>query len=316
MSTLFFSYSHKDEALRDELEVHLAMLRRQGIVEAVHDRRIVAGSDLNQAIDAYLEQAEIVLCLLSPDFIASEYCYGVEMARALERHKAKQAHVIPVMLRHCDWRSTPMAGLRGTPRDNKPVVAWADRDEAWLDVVGDVRAALKELGKRDIAPPSLPRQPTEIAPPRPRSANLSIPRQYSDLDRDRLLRDAFAFVQEYFANSLDEARARNAFVEGDVVVLDATRFTAACYREGQKLSAITVFTGGIARGGIGYHLSDAGDANTANGIFRLAEDDNGFGFRGQFDGLGYGQEEIRRKEDVAEVVWSVFFRPMQAKRGR
>ena len=88
LSRLFFSYSHKDEELRNALEVHLAMLKRQGLIEAFHDRRIVAGEPLDEAIDAYLETADVILCLVSPDFIASEYCYSRAMGRALERHKA------------------------------------------------------------------------------------------------------------------------------------------------------------------------------------------------------------------------------------
>lgn len=88
MTPLFFSYSHKDEDLRDELEVHLSGLKRQGLVDVWHDRRIDAGENWSQKIGEHLEQAELILLLVSPDFIASEYCYGVELERALERHEA------------------------------------------------------------------------------------------------------------------------------------------------------------------------------------------------------------------------------------
>src|SRR5262245_47183559 len=81
---LFCSYSHKDEALREELDTHLALLRRRGVLNPWHDRRIAASDDWKESIDGHLESADIVLLLISPDFMASDYCYDVEMTRAME----------------------------------------------------------------------------------------------------------------------------------------------------------------------------------------------------------------------------------------
>src|SRR5205814_513347 len=99
MATLFFSYSHKDEDLRDQLEVHLAMLKHDGIIESWHDRKIPAGDELDTSIDAKLDEADVILLLVSPDFLASRYCYEREMARAMQRHAEGSARVIPVILR-------------------------------------------------------------------------------------------------------------------------------------------------------------------------------------------------------------------------
>lgn len=121
MATLFFSYSHKDEALRDQLETQLAMLKRQGVIETWHDRRIVAGSDLDHAINAHVETDEVILLLVSPDFLASDYCYEIEMTRAMERHAVGEAVVIPIILRPCDWHGSPFGKLVATPPDGRPV---------------------------------------------------------------------------------------------------------------------------------------------------------------------------------------------------
>jgi hypothetical protein len=94
MKSVFFSYSHKDEAIRDQLETHLAMLKRQGVISTWDDRRPIAGDNIDNGIALELEQADIILLLVSPDFLASDYCYGVEVARALERHAAGEARVI------------------------------------------------------------------------------------------------------------------------------------------------------------------------------------------------------------------------------
>ena len=125
MATLFFSYSHADEALRDQLEKQLALLKRQGVIETWHDRRIGAGIEFAQEIDEHVDSDDIILLLVSPDFLDSDYCYDREMARALERHEAKDAVVIPVILRPCEWQHAPFGKLNATPPDGRPVTKFA-----------------------------------------------------------------------------------------------------------------------------------------------------------------------------------------------
>jgi hypothetical protein len=149
---LFFSYSHKDEAFRDELLAHLSSLRREGLIAAWHDRCIDAGDEWKGAIDEHLDSAGIVLLLVSPDFMASDYCYDVETKRALERHDRGEAVVVPVVLRHTDWGRTPFSRLQAVPKDARPVKAWADRDEAWLDVVQRIRRVVEKLAARPATP--------------------------------------------------------------------------------------------------------------------------------------------------------------------
>lgn len=142
---LFYSYSHKDETLRDELETHLALLKRQGVICGWHNRRITAGTEWAHQIDEHLNSARVILLLISADFLASDYCYDVEMKRALERHEAGEARVIPVILRPVDWRGDPFGKLQALPKDAKPVISWADRDEAFTDVARGIRKAVEEL---------------------------------------------------------------------------------------------------------------------------------------------------------------------------
>ncbi len=136
---VFVSYSHSDDESRAQLEEHLAQLRREGHVEAWTDRRIPPGSEWGTAIDDALEAAEIVLLLVSSSFLASDYCNDVELERALARHEAGTARVIPVIVRPCDWTTASFAKLQALPRDGKPVSRWEDCDEAWLDVVRGIR---------------------------------------------------------------------------------------------------------------------------------------------------------------------------------
>jgi hypothetical protein len=147
--SIFYSYSHKDESLRGQLEAHLSALRRQGEIAEWHDRQIVAGSDWAQDIDAHLDSADIILLLLSADFIASDYCWGVEMRRALQRHESGEAVVIPIILRPVDWQIEPLSRLQAVPRDGRAVTRYRNRDEAWTDVVKAIRRAIDLTRARD-----------------------------------------------------------------------------------------------------------------------------------------------------------------------
>ena len=127
---VFFSYSHKDETLRNELETHLKLLQYRSLISTWHDRKIEAGEEWKQKIDENLERADIILLLVSVDFIASAYCYALEMTRALQRHEEKSARVIPIILRDVDLAGSPFVKLQGLPSNLNPVTKWPDRDSA------------------------------------------------------------------------------------------------------------------------------------------------------------------------------------------
>ncbi|NFA44270.1 toll/interleukin-1 receptor domain-containing protein [Clostridium botulinum] len=142
---LFFSYSHKDEELRDELEKHLIMLKRQGVISTWYDRKIDAGSVLDKEIDDNLKDSNIILLLVSVDFLVSDYCYEIEMKEALKMHENKQAVIVPVILRNCDWTSAPFSKLMALPTDGKSITTWADKDSAFLNVAKGIKNIATKL---------------------------------------------------------------------------------------------------------------------------------------------------------------------------
>lgn len=134
----FISYSRKDAEYRDELETHLTLLQRQGIIESWSDQKIDPGQEWETQIEKNLESAQLVLFLVSPDFLASYYCYEREMIRALDRHDSGQLLVIPIIIRHSTWQKSPLAKLQTLPKNAKPISTWTDRDEAWVNVVQEI----------------------------------------------------------------------------------------------------------------------------------------------------------------------------------
>jgi len=143
---LFFSYSHRDEELRDELALHLASLQHQGIVQSWHDREISAGVDRASAIDENFKSADIILLLISASFLGSDYCYDV-VKKAVDQHKAGEARAIPIILRPVDWAGAPFGELQALPKNAKPVTTWDNRDEAFLSIAQGIREAASAIAK-------------------------------------------------------------------------------------------------------------------------------------------------------------------------
>lgn len=141
--TIFYAYSHEDKTLRDELEKHLSSLRRQGIIKEWHDREILAGMDWKQAIDQHLMASSFILLLISPDFLASDYCYGNEMQQAFAQYHAGKAHIVPILLRPVDVSGSPFQALQILPSGAKPVTSWSNRDEAFRDIALHIRRAVQ-----------------------------------------------------------------------------------------------------------------------------------------------------------------------------
>jgi TIR domain len=142
---IFISYSHLDADLAALLDTHLAALRREGLVATWFDRQIGPGDQWREVIDDRLDRAAVVLILISANFIASDYCWDVELRRAMERHAAGRTRVIPVILRDCDWQHLPFGAFQAVPTGSRPVTSWQDPHEAIADVVRGVRAAVLDI---------------------------------------------------------------------------------------------------------------------------------------------------------------------------
>lgn len=145
---VFFSYSHKDEVLRDELANHLSILKRRGEITTWHDRQIEAGTEWDKEIDSHLQTADIILLLISSAFLASDYCWSVELEQAMARHEAGEARVIPIILRPVDWKGAPFSKLQALPRNAKAVTLWANQDEAFVNIAQGIRTAIEGIPKQ------------------------------------------------------------------------------------------------------------------------------------------------------------------------
>jgi hypothetical protein len=127
------------------LDKHLTMLKRSGRIDRWYDRRIGPGSEFEREIDTNLHEAQLVLLLVTPDFLASDYCYGKEVERAMQMHESGAARVIPVILRPVDWKDAPFSKLLALPKDGKPVTRWSNRDSAFLNITEGIRSVLGDF---------------------------------------------------------------------------------------------------------------------------------------------------------------------------
>lgn len=319
MLSVFFSYSHEDETLRNQLEQQLAILRRQQVIATWHDRRVAAGEVIDHAISGKLEAADIILLLVSPAFLASDYCYDREMLRAMERHEAGRAVVIPVILRPCEWHRTPFGKLLATPTDGKPVTQWPDRDTAFLEVARSIRAAAEKL-QRAVQPlsPSAPTPlemkslPERAANPTPLSSNLRIAKAFTERDRDAFKHETFDYIARFFEASLGELQARNQGIEGAFRRIDANRFSSAIYRDGRAIARCTVFMGGgHFTSGIAYSANETNDSNSFNENLSVQADEQMLYLKAMGMTFRRSTDEKLSQEGAAELYWSMLIEPLQ-----
>jgi hypothetical protein len=142
---VFVSYSHADEQIKDSLIKHIKPLERMSLIASWNDRQLLAGTEWDGEINRQLEEADLVLLLVSIDFINSKYCYDVELEKALERHAEGKCKVVPIIVRGCLWRFTPFAKLQALPRDGKPIVSHLDQDEAMANIAEGIRLVAEEV---------------------------------------------------------------------------------------------------------------------------------------------------------------------------
>jgi TIR domain len=321
---IFLSYSHTDEVLRAEFDKHLALLKRQGVVDVWSDHCIRPGEELDSVIDAGIESADIVLLLISSDFIHSDYCFGREMKIAMERHDQKRSIVVPIILRPCDWHSSQFGRLKALPTDGKAVIKWTILDEAFLDVVQQLRLLISKanVSRESPAEPT----PSLVAPnstvissplstdtaPRTRSSNLALPRKFTDQDRHDFIDATYSYIYKYFEGSLKELELRNPDITARFMALSPRSFTAVVFREGKRQAGCRVRIGaGFVSSGIAYSGNENTSDNSFNELLSVETGKHSMMLKATMGAFSRAAEGMLTEEGAAEHLWSMFISTMQ-----
>ena len=306
---IFISYSHKDQAVLERLHTHLAPLQSEGLIDTWYDRQILAGGRVDEEIGKELESCDLFLMLVSPDFLASDYCVNREMRRALERHRDNEAHVVPIIVEPCDWLSSPLHELKALPRDGKPISEWTNPNNAYLGVVRELR---RILGTRKAAVPPMGRATSskETNETRPVAPRYRVQQDFDEIDRSEFRETAFATIRDYFQQQIAEidtvSKLRGRFVPRGPSSFGCTIVNRA--RELNRGTAhITVHCGdgGLGIGDIYYSFSENADPNSANGIFHIESDEYEMYLSSMMSFFGSGRERLT-PEEAAEYLWADF----------
>ncbi len=319
MTSVFISYSHADEDLRNMLDKHLSGLKHQGLIDTWYDQCILAGDELDSEISDNLQKANLILFLVSADFISSKYCYDIEVKRAIERHNAGKARVIPVILRACDWRDTPFGKLKAVPKDGHPVRSWPNLDDAFLDIVHNIKIAIRKTDGTKPTATATAVATTESSATIPRvvsqlkSSNLRLRRCFSEADRDEFLESTFALMAAFFENSLTELETLDAVITTKFRRIDNNSFTAVIYQDGIAVSRSKVILGGMFGNGITFSSNDQASDNSCNENLFVENDDQNMFLKPLGMALHMmGQSDAHfTPEGAAEFYWSMLIKPLQ-----
>lgn len=322
MSKVFMSYSHRDEPLRDELETHLSMLKREGLISTWHDRKILSGDEFGNEIDENLESSDIILLLISPYFLVSDYCYDIEMKRALEMHESGEARVIPIILEYCDWKSAPFGKLKALPKDGRPVTDYPNQHKAFLEVAQGIRKAIEETNNKTsklITSPTPDKTINTASVERKdpqRSSNLRVKKKFTDKEKDDFLRNSFEYIFKFFKNSLVELEKRSGFIDSNIERIDSQTFAVKIYKEEKQVNQCKIWIGSDFGSSQSIKYSNSINSRSSYNV-RFTVGNDGYTQYLESSGLhSYSFYEFDDPKELsekgaAEQVWAMLIEPLQ-----
>lgn len=298
----FISYSHKDSAYLDKLHAHLSTLRREGKISAWFDRAILAGDNLDPTIMKELESCELFLALVSPDFLNSNYCYETEMKRALTLHTDGKNRIIPIIVEPCDWHNTPLGALKAVPKDGRPVAEWQNQNNAFLDVVTELRRIVTSAPTVNTTSHQMLTKTTASASP---ASRYKVKKDFDDIDYQDFRNSVYKQIRDYVEasiqeiNQLDEIKARFSDI-------NSYSFTCSILNKSKEngLAHITVHARSRIHGmgDIYYSFQEAASENTAHGGFNIESDDYELFLKKGFMSFSSTSERVTAHQ-AAQIIW-------------
>ena len=295
----FISYSHIDERYVQRFHTHLSQMKRDGLIDTWFDREISAGDGIEQEIIANLHDSDVFIAVTSPDFLASSYCYEKEMLSAIEKHNKGDIRVIPLIVEPCDWLNSPLKDFRATPRDGKPVSEWSNSNNAFLEVITDLRNLTSnkpqatQKGKTPATKPSIKR-PT-----------FRTKHDFDKIDKIEFKKKAFKEI----ANKLETWCAEANTVEGIKALFEQpneTRFfvTLVNKNKSNSTSERTFYISDDGfMGGISVLHQRSTSSSSSNGGFSIEADDFQLFLKPMFT-LFTSTTEVLSPSDAAHESWN------------
>lgn len=304
MTKAFISYSHTDEKVKNKLHMHLAILRREGAIEAWHDKEIHVGADLDQAISLDLKSAAIFIAIVSPHYLSSNYCYEKEFLKALDLQAQGKLVIVPVIAEYCDWLNSPFRQMKAVPKDGKPIVEWTNDNAAYMNVISELRRVLDVL--KVPARKSIDAQARRV-----KSKNYKVQRDFTQLDLINFKRDSFNSIKKFFGESIEEI---NTVDNIQAMLLDEREDSFSCLISNRsKIDSngyITVFIPDGSMFGhadISYILAERQQKNTIqmDKIFNIRSDQYQLYWSIQ-DFFGSVERKSLTVKEISEKLWNAF----------
>ncbi|MBN8918133.1 MAG: toll/interleukin-1 receptor domain-containing protein [Rhizobiales bacterium] len=303
----FISYSHRDTDALERLHAHLASLRREGSVSTWYDRDILAGSELTPEIQRELESADLFLLLISPDFIASDYCITIEMSHALERHDQGTARVVPIIIEPCDWKSIDsLRRIKAVPKDGKPVSEWANENTAYLDIVQEIRRIVENFQPAttvESAPPS--NSPSAQSD---RRSRYRVQKDFDEIDRREFREKCFSEIKSYFEEAINEISQIEG-IKARFTSDGPSKFYCTIINKLTRRGTahITVHCGasGAFMGDIYFSFAENAPINTSNGGFQVSHDEYDLFLQDSMSAMTRSGQRLS-SEQAAKHLWNQF----------
>ena len=308
----FISYSHADEYYVDRLRKHLAMLHRDKLITQFYDRDILVGDQLDREIAKNLADSQLFIAVVSPDFLASSYCYDIELATALEMHQDDRIRVVSVIVEPCEWRKSPLGPFLVAPKDGKAVALWDNENAAFLNAVSEIRLIAEKFGA--TSRPS-ERPLPKIDPSAEASSKRYVTkRKFDDVAKYKYRTESFGAIREHFRRSVEEIQLVPE-INAHFRDIDSYGFTATVLNEafGRGLGHITVYMGGSAGASMGdifWSEKENAPPNTANGWASIRSDDYELYFEASPLSFFHDQRDLKKitPEQLAEFLWDTLIK--------
>ena len=303
----FISYSHRDSHYLERLQVHLAQARRDSLISEWTDQKIDAGSNLNDNISEALASSEIFLALVSPDYIASNYCYEKEFQTALQLQDEGKLIIVPIIIEPCEWQKTPFGRLKAIPKDGKPISEYTNQNVAFLNVVDELRRLTKNVSLSSSLMAKQPQKEENL------KRNYKVKKYFSDVDNFNFKEESYEAIKTYFHSTISElnsvenlqARFTNEG-KGFFTCLISNRATS-------QSSFLTVKVGGDGQmhfGDLSYSFSEYVQSNSiqTDKVFKIENDEYDQFWSKNSQGFGFSNQSQMRlsANQVAEEIWNEF----------